>query len=332
MRTHCKMEYEEKKVLKRKMSNTQNIEIHAEKEYDEVDSQVPVKKVYTIKAMGKTTKPKKSTKTGSSSSKMEKTFEQMMIQFQSMIQLNQAIQMSQMNHLQMMSQLIELKGSVIETRQDLSFKLKEINHRIDEVSSKRSSGTKRSTGAVAGAEDEVDADYSHLHPLRVENVASLYVNRSIDDNYVRKLLKSKSQSAFMKIFDLLYKCEDKTKRDIYPIRVLKAKTFQYYNEEGNWIIDTNGVNIIKMVCANIALLLSKINNEAFENMDEEEEDDDDESVEKREDKIDMFDFVDYQTYIQELDDKKVRAQILIAIRDLVVNHQVNYKEPAKIND
>jgi hypothetical protein len=276
---------------------------------------------------------KKSAKSGSVS-KMEKTFEQMMIQFQGMIQLNQAIQMSQMNHLQMMSQLIELKGSVIETRQDLSFKLKEINHRIDEVSSKRSSGTKRSTGAVAGAEDEADADYSHLHPLRMENVASLYVNRNIDDNYVRKLLKSKSQSAFMKIFDILYRCEDKTKRDIYPIRVLKAKTFQYYNEEGNWIIDTNGVNIIKMVCANISLLLSKVNNEAFgeeEMSEDEEEDSDDESGDesgekgKSDAKINMFDFVDYQTYIQELDDKKVRAQILIAIRDLVVNHQANYK-------
>jgi hypothetical protein len=315
------------------MSNTQNIEIHAEKEYeDDAEIPVPVKKVYTIKAMAKPEK-KKSAKSGSVS-KMEKTFEQMMIQFQGMIQLNQAIQMSQMNHLQMMSQLIELKGSVIETRQDLSFKLKEINHRIDEVSSKRSSGTKRSTGAVAGAEDEADADYSHLHPLRMENVASLYVNRNIDDNYVRKLLKSKSQSAFMKIFDILYRCEDKTKRDIYPIRVLKAKTFQYYNEEGNWIIDTNGVNIIKMVCANISLLLSKVNNEAFgeeEMSEDEEEDSDDESGDesgekgKSDAKINMFDFVDYQTYIQELDDKKVRAQILIAIRDLVVNHQANYK-------
>jgi hypothetical protein len=42
----------------------------------------------------------------------------------------------------------------------------------------------------------------------------------------------------------------------------------------------------------------------------------------------MFDFVDNQTFIQELDDKKVRNQLLTSIRDIIVNHHMNWK-PAK---
>ncbi len=246
--------------------------------------------------------------------KMTKTFEDMMLQFQNMVQLNQLIQMNQMNQIQIMNQLVELKGNVIETRQDLSFKLKELNQRIDDVSSKRTYTRKSDKKEEVGGVVEEDQDYSHLIPLRIENVYSLYENRDIDEKYVKNVLKTKSPSGFMKMFELLYRCKDKSKRDIYPIRVIKAKTFQYYNEDGDWVLDTNGTNVIKIVCANISLLFSKINNDYFEGED-----------------LDMFDFVDNQTFIQEIDDKKMRNQLLISIRDVIVNHHMNYKPIKKDN-
>jgi hypothetical protein len=261
----------------------------------------------------KSKKEDKDNKSDQAVVKMTKTFEDMMLQFQHMVQLNQLIQMNQMNQIQIMNQLVELKGNVVETRQDLSFKLKEINQRIDEVSSKRTYARKSDKKDVQESiEDE--EDYSHLIPLRIENVYSLYERRDIDENYVKNVLKSKSPSGFMKIFDLLYRCKDKSKRDIYPIRLIKAKTFQYYNEDGEWILDTNGVNIIKIICANISLLFSKINNDYFEGED-----------------IDMFDFVDNQTFIQEVDDKKIKNQLLMSIRDVIVNHHMNYKPNKKEN-
>lgn len=247
--------------------------------------------------------------------KMTKSFEDMMTQFQHMVQLNQIIQMNQMNQIQIMNQLVELKGNVIETRQDLSFKLKELNQRIDEVATKRVSGGGRPKKDISESEsNDVDEDYSYLFPLKIESGFSFYENRDIDDNYIKNLLKSKNPSAFVKMFDLLYRTKDKSKKDIYPIRVIKAKTFQYYNEEGNWVIDTNGTNIMKIVCANISLLFSKINNNYFEGED-----------------MDMYDFVDNQNFIEELDDKKVRTQLLTSIRDMIVNHHMNYK-PIKKED
>jgi hypothetical protein len=245
--------------------------------------------------------------------KMTKTFEDMMGQFQHMVQLSQLIQMNQMNQIQIMNQLVELKGNVIETRQDLSFKLKEINQRIDDVSSKRTYNRKSDKKEESETVEEVQ-DYSHIIPLRIENIYSLYENRDIDENYVKNILKAKSPSGFVKMFDLLYRCKDKSKRDIYPVRVIKAKTFQYYNEDGEWILDTNGTNIIKIICANISLLFSKMNNDYFEGED-----------------LDMFDFVDNQTFIQEIDDKKMRNQILTSIRDMIVNHHMNYKPIKKDN-
>lgn len=257
---------------------------------------------------------KKESEKKGSIEKMTKSFEEMMAQFQHMVQLNQLIQMNQMNQIQIMNQLVELKGSVIETRQDLSFKLKEIHQRIDDLSSKRTSTSSRKSEKKEKEEDEEEQDYSHLHPIRIENVLSLYEKRNIQENYVKNVLKSKSPSAFMKMFELLYGCKDKSKKDIYPIRVIKAKTFQYYNENGDWILDTNGTNLIKIICANIVLLFSKINNDYFEGED-----------------IDMFDFVDNQNFIQELDDKKVKNQLLLSIRDAVVNHHMNYKPTKKID-
>ncbi len=250
--------------------------------------------------------------------KMTKTFEDMMLQFQHMVQLNQLIQMNQMNQMQIMNQLIELKGNVIDTRQDLSFKLKEINQRIDEVAAKKGGGGSGGGGARSKKEKDQELpdneDYSHLFPLKIENAYSLYDHRDIDENYVKNLLRSKNPSAFVKMFDLLYRCKDKSKKDIYPVRVIKAKTFQYYDEEGNWVLDTNGTNMMKFICGNIQLLFSKINNSYFEGED-----------------LDMFDFVDNQTFIQELDDKKVRSQLLTTIRDMVVNHHMNRKPLEKEN-
>jgi len=269
---------------------------------DKIDKMMPIDKIDKMMPIDKI-------------DKMNKTFEDMMVQFQHMVQLNQLIQMNQMNQIQIMNQLVELKGNVIETRQDLSFKLKELNQRIDDVSSKRTSNNNGSGNrSKKEKEEEVidNEDYSHLLPLKIESAYSLYDHRTIDENYVKNLLRSKNPSAFVKMFDLLYRYKDKSKKDIYPIRVIKAKTFQYYDDEGNWILDTNGTNLIKIICANIGLLFSKINNNYFEGED-----------------LDMFDFVDNQTFIQELDDKKVRNQLLTSIRDIIVNHHMNWKPVKK---
>ncbi len=245
--------------------------------------------------------------------KMEKTFEELLVQFQNMVQLNQIIQMNQMNQLQLMNQLIELKGSVVETRQDLSFKLKELNLRIDEIGTKRGSTTSRKSQEMT--QEEHDEDSTHLHMIKMENSDSIHENRDIDEEYVKNLLKSKNPSALVKMFDLLYRCKDKSKCDIYPIRVIKAKTYQYYNEVGEWVLDTNGTNMMKLICSNIALLFSKINNQYYE-LEE----------------FNMYDFIDNQNFIQELDDKKVKTQLLTSIRDTVVNHHMNRSKKAKSSE
>ncbi len=256
---------------------------------------------------------------------MNKTFETMMVQFQHMVQLNQVIQMNQMNQMQIMNQLLELKSNVIETRQDLSYKLKEINGQIEhikdvqesqnnkiiEISNKRNGGGGggRKAKEITNDTKEENVDYSHLYPLYKENIFTLLQTRNVDMKLVKNILKSKNMSGFIKIFDMLYKSKNLQNIDIYPIRVLKSKTLQYYNEEGIWLIDTNGTNIMNIVSSNIALVLSKINNDFFENGD-----------------FDSTLFMDNHNFIQELDDKKIRNQLFSSIKDLIINHSLNYKE------
>ncbi len=255
--------------------------------------------------------------------KMNKTFESMMVQFQNMVQLNQLIQMNQMNQMQIMNQLIELKSNVIETRQDLSYKLKEINGQIDnikneqtiqnnkiiEISNKRiSSGTGRKPKDVSSEKEDI-SDYSHLYPLYKEKIFTLIDRDNIDINLVKNILKSKNMSGFIKIFDMLYKSKNIKNNDIYPIRVIKAKTLQYYNEYKNWLIDTNGANIINIICSNIGLVLCKVNNDFFENGE-----------------FSDTLFMDNHNFIQELDNKSTKTQLFNSIKDLIINHSLNYKE------
>ncbi len=254
---------------------------------------------------------------------MNKTFESMMVQFQHMVQMNQLIQMNQMNQMQIMNQLLELKSNVIETRQDLSYKLKEINGQIDnikqtqseqgakinELNNKRTSGAGRKPKEISNESVEDNTDYSHLYPLYKENIFTLIQSRDINMLLVKNILKSKNMSGFIKIFDMLYKSKNTQNIDIYPIRVIKSKTLQYYNEEHIWLIDTNGTNIMNIICSNLVLILSKVNNDFFESGE-----------------FDSTLFIDNHNFIQELDDKKIRNQLFSSIKDLIINHSLNYKE------
>ncbi len=260
---------------------------------------------------------------------MNKTFESMMVQFQHMVQLNQLIQMNQMNQMQIMNQLIELKSNVIETRQDLSYKLKEINGQIDhikntqseqgtkinELSNKRANNNGRKPKENNNDSIEDSADYSHLYPLYKENIFTLLQTRNVNMLLVKNILKSKNMSGFIKIFDMLYKSKNVQNIDIYPIRVIKSKTLQYYNEEHNWLIDTNGTNIMNIICSNLVLILSKVNNDFFESGE-----------------FDSTLFIDNHNFIQELDDKKIKNQLFSSIKDLIINHTLNYKEVDKKED
>ncbi len=254
---------------------------------------------------------------------MNKTFESMMVQFQHMVQMNQLIQMNQMNQMQIMNQLLELKSNVIETRQDLSYKLKEINGQIDnikntqseqgakinELNNKRTSNAGRKPKEISNDSVEDNADYSHLYPLYKENIFTLLQTRNVNMLLVKNILKSKNMSGFIKIFDMLYKSKNTQNVDIYPIRVIKSKTLQYYNEDHNWLIDTNGTNIMNIVSSNIVLVLSKVNNDFFESGE-----------------FDSTLFIDNHNFIQELDDKKIKNQLFSSIKDLIINHTLNYKE------
>lgn len=272
----------------------------------------------------KSEKSEKSEKSDGVKMKMvSKSFEDMLSRFEQMVQMNQMIQMNQMTQMQMMSHLLELKASVTETRQDLGFKLKELNQKVDTiatttipagaaaahhrgpgrpVSKKSPQQLADSIVAALGDEDE-EEDYSHLTALHKESGQTIMKLREVDDDYIKSLIKAKTTTSFIKVFDYLYKSKEKTKRDLYPIRMIKAKTFQYFNREGHWILDTNGTNLIDIICSNIEMLLTKINNQFFE-----------------EEEFDVNDFVDNQSFIGMLDDKKVRNMILNHIRDGVINH------------
>ncbi len=255
--------------------------------------------------------------------KVSKSFEEMLTRFEQMVQMNQMIQMNQMTQMQMMSHLMELKASVTETRQDLGFKLKELNQKVDTIattatmasapiqrgpgrpSSKKSPQQLADSIAATLGEVDDEEDYSHLTPLHKESGQTIMQLREVDDDYIKSLIKAKTTTSFIKVFDYLYKSKEKTKRDIYPIRMIKAKTFQYFNREGHWILDTNGTNLIDIICSNIEMLMTKINNQFFE-----------------EEEFDVNDFVDNQSFIGMLDDKKVRSMILNHIRDGVINHNL----------
>ncbi len=262
-----------------------------------------------------------------------KTFEEMMARFEQMVQMNQMIQMNQMTQMQMMSQLLELKANVVETRQDLGHKLKELDHKVDMIStsaaaaaaaasaaasassrhtttSSSSAGVKKSPkqlvdsiAAVIGEMEEAEEEIAHLTRLHKESGQSIMQLREIDDEYIKALIKAKTTTSFVKAFDYLYRSKDQTKRDVYPIRVIKAKTFQYLNREGKWILDTNGTKMMEIICSNIEMLLTKINNQFFE-----------------EEEFDVNDFVDNQAFIGLLDESKIKTQILNHIRDGVLNH------------
>lgn len=262
--------------------------------------------------------------------RVTKSFEEMMARFEQMVQMNQMIQMNQMTQLQMMSHLMELKASVVETRQDLGYKLKELDLKVDSVAATASaamtvvssSSAPRGPGrpkkqpltqaqqlidsisAAIGEPDEVE-DLSHLTPLHKENGHTIMKLREIDEDYVKSLIKAKTMTSFVKAFDYLYKSSDKSHKDVYPIRMIKAKTFQYLNREGQWILDTNGTTLLDIICSNIEMLMAKINNQFFE-----------------EEEFDVNDFVDNQAFIGSLDDKKVRAHLLNHIRDGVLNHSI----------
>jgi hypothetical protein len=286
----------------------------------------PSSKVSASSAMKKVnTKETKETKETKGIEKATKTFEEMMTRFEQMVQMNQMIQMNQMSQLQMMSHLMELKASVVETRQDLGYKLKELNQKVDFISTaapastiiRSTAGSGRSStkkspqqladsiAATLGEMDEPGEDLSHLTPLHKESGHSISKLREIDDDYVKSLIKAKTTTSFVKVFDYLYKSQEKMKRDLYPIRVIKAKTFQYLDREGNWILDTNGTKLIDIICSNIEMLLTKINNQFFE-----------------EEEFDVNDFMDNQAFISLLDESKIRTQILNHIRDGVVNHGI----------
>ncbi len=236
---------------------------------------------------------------------MKEKFESMMSQFQNMVQLSQLIQMNQMNQIQIMNQLLELKTSVIDTRQDLGYRLKEINTRIDEISSKRNNGGSKK--AIKEEVQEDENDIIHLTPLKKETLESLYEIKDIDENFIKNVLKGKSISGYMKIFDLLYKSSETSKKDIYPIRIIKARTYQFLNENRKWEIDTNGTVILSILVNNINLLFSKINNDNY-----------------RDEEYDINEFIDNQTYIEDLNDKKIKTQLLNSIKDAIVNHSLNH--------
>ena len=231
-------------------------------------------------------------------------FENMMTQFQNMVQLSQLIQMNQMNQIQIMNQLLELKTSVIDTRQDLGVRLKEINQRIDEVAAKKASGGRSKKEVIQEIVQEEEGDLLHLVPLKKETILSMYEMKDIDEEFIISVLKGKNINGFMKIFDLLYKSEDSSKKDIYPIRMIKARTFQYLNENRKWIVDTNGTMIISIIQNNLDLLLSKINNDYYQD--------------------DMNQFIDHQNFIVELNDKSVKSQIINFIKDSIQNHMSNH--------
>ncbi len=266
--------------------------------------------------------------------KATKTFEEMMTRFEQMVQMNQMIQMNQMSQMQMMSQLLELKANVVETRQDLGHKLKELDHKVDMIStsaaaaaasaasavsvasaasSRHSSsggGVKKSPkqlaesiAAVIGEMDDAEEEIAHLARMHKENGETIMKLRDIDEEYIKALIKAKTTTSFVKTFDYLYKSKDQSKRDLYPIRVIKAKTFQYLNQEGKWILDTNGTKMMDIICCNIEMLMTRINNQYFE-----------------EEEFDVNDFMDNQSFIGLLDESKVRTHILNHIRDGVLNH------------
>ena len=260
--------------------------------------------------------------------RVTKSFEEMMARFEQMVQMNQMIQMNQMTQLQMMSHLMELKASVVETRQDLGYKLKELDHKVDVVAATSAAAASMvayaprgpgrpkkqpvsqaqqlidSISAAIGETDETE-DLSHLTPLHKENGHTIMKLREINEDYVKSLIKAKTMTSFVKAFDYLYKSPDKTHKDVYPIRMIKAKTFQYLNRDGQWILDTNGTTLLDIICSNIEMLMAKINNQFFE-----------------EEEFDVNDFVDNQAFIGSLDDKKVRAHLLNHIRDGVLNHSI----------
>lgn len=224
---------------------------------------------------------------------------------------------TQIGQSQLLSQLMDLKNSLMDTKAELNAKLREINGKIAELDLKtstrsRSSGAGTSAGKTSPSTEEDEdtpiVDYSHLVPLKRETVSSLYSIRRIDEGYIRNILKGKNQSSFMKVFQIIYNSQKHHEgdfEDIYPIRVLKGRTFQYY-VDGKWLHDTGGSVVIDIIVHNIKLLFTKVNSDYYASGD-----------------YDMSDFIDNQGYLETFDEKRFKTQMLSMIKDAITNHKTN---------
>lgn len=227
---------------------------------------------------------------------------------------------TQMGQSQLMGQLMDLKNSLLETKTELNAKLREINSKMSELDLKTSrrggtrgsvSSTEEKLGSGSGGEAveaEEGPDYSHLVSLKRESVGSLYTLRAIDENYIKNILKGKNPSSFMKVFDMIYnsqKYHEGDFEDIYPVRVLKGRTIQYY-VDGKWLHDTGGSVVIDIIVHNIKLLFTKVNSDNYASGE-----------------YDMSDFIDNQAFLETFDEKRFKSHMLSMIKDAITNHKTN---------
>lgn len=125
------------------------------------------------------------------------------------------------------------------------------------------------------------------HDSTIENLKELKYEELIVDKYdVLKALKYTDYRTIIYIFRLLYRNKN-NENYAYPIRISGKRSFEYY-ANGKWNPDLYGHHSMNVICSNMQNLFMNYNT-----MDE----------------FKMDDFMNYQTFIFKLSNKKYKKEI-----------------------
>ena len=137
-----------------------------------------------------------------------------------------------------------------------------------------------------------------INSIKNENLKELK-NELLDINKsdVIKALLYRDYRSVIYIFKFYYKNKN-NKNYVYPIKVIKKRTFEYY-DNNKWNSDLYGYHSINVLCLNVQNLFMKYNN-----LDE----------------FDTEDFILNQEFIYKLSDKKYKKEIF---KNIIEEIQLN---------
>ena len=144
---------------------------------------------------------------------------------------------------------------------------------------------------ILNIENKLNIPNQEFEQKEIQNLVEIKSEiLDIDKKEIFKVLKYNDYRALIYIFKLYYK-SNKNSKYLYPIKIISARSFEYYFN-GKWNKDLYGNHIINVICGNIQNLFLKYNS-----LDDT-------------DNISYDNFILNQSFIQKLSDEKYKKDIL----------------------